>query len=311
MGRPLFSHQYQTPAVRVEPEQPPTYEKWTYWNAFDPDSDEFFESEDAVYEAFVDPSQLPLQDQEDGRVSRSHSPPLAVLRDDSVSPASSSGRGTPMDDVQTVSVEEISLDTHQSGWVQIGRVEETEMQRDPMPTTFVESPIEDRVYHAGEMVTQYANMYQIVSTHPSSRASPSQPSASAPPFIRSPTYIDYASRPPSPPLHIERATQLPSPIHDTYLEYVSSPPAFMIPPRPVTPPTLSARLREEQAEDPSPPPTVTPRLYTWGTSRWAVPSASHYPPSPVPASPLAHRGVPPMAWVTPSTMVLPPSRVRG
>ena len=53
MGRPLFSR-HQTPAVRVEPEQPqPACEKWTYWNAFDPDSEEFFKRDDAVYEAFV------------------------------------------------------------------------------------------------------------------------------------------------------------------------------------------------------------------------------------------------------------------
>jgi len=311
MGRPLFSHQYQTPAVRVEPEQPPTYEKWTYWNAFDPDSDEFFESEDAVYEAFIDPSQLPLQGSEDGTQSRSHSPQL-VMRDDSVSSASSSGRGTPMDDAQSVSVEEINLDRRQAAWVQIGRVEETETQRDPMPTTFVESPIEDRVYHAGEMVTQYANMYQIVSTHPS-RASPSRtpPRVSPPPFIRSPTYIDYASRPPSPPVHIERATQLPSPVDDDELEYISPPAAPTTPPRPVTPPH-AARFLDDHSEEPTPPPTVTPRFYTWGTSRWAIPPASHYPPSPVPASPLAHRGVPPpMAWVAPSTVLVPPSRIRG
>src|ERR1700692_417065 len=56
MGRPLFSTSYSTPVVRTEPEPaPPTipFEKWTHWNAFDPDSDEFFESPDAVYEAFL------------------------------------------------------------------------------------------------------------------------------------------------------------------------------------------------------------------------------------------------------------------
>ena len=44
MGRPLFSQAYATcePVVRVESEQTPQYEHWTYFNPFDPDSEEFF-----------------------------------------------------------------------------------------------------------------------------------------------------------------------------------------------------------------------------------------------------------------------------
>jgi len=58
MGRPLFS-QSPSVAVRVEPvvvtppAEQPVCERWTYWNPFDPDSEEFFSNE--VYEAFVDP----------------------------------------------------------------------------------------------------------------------------------------------------------------------------------------------------------------------------------------------------------------
>jgi len=55
MGRPLYSLSYTAPAVRTEPEAGVSpYEKWTYWNAFDPDSDEFFESDNAVLEDFID-----------------------------------------------------------------------------------------------------------------------------------------------------------------------------------------------------------------------------------------------------------------
>ncbi|KAG9313102.1 hypothetical protein JVU11DRAFT_6552 [Chiua virens] len=54
MGRPLYSRAFKsTPAVR-DPE-PPIYERWSLLNAFDPDSDEFFDNENAVYEDFVDP----------------------------------------------------------------------------------------------------------------------------------------------------------------------------------------------------------------------------------------------------------------
>ncbi|KAF8553584.1 hypothetical protein OG21DRAFT_1510035 [Imleria badia] len=55
MGRPLYSRTFTTtPAVR-EPSPPPNCETWSYLNAFDPDSDEFFDNENAVYEDFVDP----------------------------------------------------------------------------------------------------------------------------------------------------------------------------------------------------------------------------------------------------------------
>ncbi|TCD67946.1 hypothetical protein EIP91_011810 [Steccherinum ochraceum] len=42
----------------VAPEQP-EIRNWSYWNAFDPDADEFFDGPNAVYEAFVDPTTLP------------------------------------------------------------------------------------------------------------------------------------------------------------------------------------------------------------------------------------------------------------
>jgi hypothetical protein len=93
---------YSAPAVRTEPEPPAPpaipYEKWTRWNSFDPDSDEFFEREDAVYEAFVDsPDIAPVG-------ARIMDPPMGPLmlmgRGRSESPTSSegtiSGRGSPM-----------------------------------------------------------------------------------------------------------------------------------------------------------------------------------------------------------------------
>jgi hypothetical protein len=67
MGRPLFSQTYTTaPIVRTEPEPSVSpYQKWTYWNPFDPDSDEFLEN-DPVYEAFIVlPSSPDLEPQRD------------------------------------------------------------------------------------------------------------------------------------------------------------------------------------------------------------------------------------------------------
>lgn len=58
MGRTVFSQAYTAaPAVRLEPEpKVDICEKWSAWNRFDPDSEEFFRG--AEYEAFVDPAQL-------------------------------------------------------------------------------------------------------------------------------------------------------------------------------------------------------------------------------------------------------------
>ncbi|KAG2103144.1 uncharacterized protein F5147DRAFT_580699 [Suillus discolor] len=63
MGRPLYSKAFQTEPIIRQPEAPCPYEKWSHINAFDPDSDEFFESDQAVYEAFVD--HMPVEHSED------------------------------------------------------------------------------------------------------------------------------------------------------------------------------------------------------------------------------------------------------
>jgi hypothetical protein len=90
MGRPFYSQTYiSEPAVRTEsPPTIPPYEKWTYWNAFDPDSEEFFEN-DPVCEAFIDHHPA----NEDGRL-------MVHILEESESSASSEGsvseQGSPM-----------------------------------------------------------------------------------------------------------------------------------------------------------------------------------------------------------------------
>ncbi|KIJ20977.1 hypothetical protein PAXINDRAFT_178498 [Paxillus involutus ATCC 200175] len=93
MGRPLFSKAFQTaPAVR-EPEPPLPYEKWSYLNAFDPDSDEFFDDEHAVYEDFIDPGHLAIEEEEEEEERD-----MLVVRMDNASPISTqiSDRDTPL-----------------------------------------------------------------------------------------------------------------------------------------------------------------------------------------------------------------------
>lgn len=59
MGRPLFSTRYSPAAstVRVVEAPAPTYERWSYINAFNPDADEFFDGDNCVHEDF-----LPLEE---------------------------------------------------------------------------------------------------------------------------------------------------------------------------------------------------------------------------------------------------------
>ena len=89
MGRPLYSRTFTTtPAVR-DPE-PPSCETWSYLNAFDPDSDDFFDNENAVYEDFVD-HVTPLNpvevDEED--VDEEEARDMLVVRMGNASPISS------------------------------------------------------------------------------------------------------------------------------------------------------------------------------------------------------------------------------
>lgn len=74
MGRPLYTSillARHATEVAVQP-TPPTHrypvEKWSRWNAFDPDSDEFFEADDAVYEAFLSDEEIAERTRGDARL---------------------------------------------------------------------------------------------------------------------------------------------------------------------------------------------------------------------------------------------------
>ena len=263
MGRPLFSSSRQ-PAVRVEPEpQHPTYEKWTHWNAFDPDSDEFFENDDAVYEAFIDPEdriQLPADRAE----------PRAVVDVDvsSSSEASSSGRGTPM---EVVDVDNLDRE----------RVRQREMFRADIMRVLDDSlPRNERIEAARDLPNDPYYMSLIDSMQNMQRER--RAAAEVRPAVREriPTYLDL------PP---EEEVRTPSP--EPVWSRVSVP---STPARPSTPPAQSTPL----LVTPSPPPTRTPTIYAWNhlstvpssplTNRGARVSVPHIP-HPVPALIPAHR----------------------
>ncbi|TFK48567.1 hypothetical protein OE88DRAFT_1737809 [Heliocybe sulcata] len=277
MGRPLFSAAARdsAPAVRVEPEPVyPTYGKWTQWNAFDPDSDEFFESDDAVYEAFVDPADL--QPREEGSTSsRSASPTVVtaghtdvgvvVLQDDvsDVSSGSSegtaSGRESPM---EGVSQEEERVETSASPTEDyvpvVVRVPVNQRADSPAGELTRTRGLYDgrepaHVYRPGEDVSHFSNMYNFALQ---SRGTPE---------ARSPT-IDRTTT-------TRTSDIIPIFVHGPH-EQPSSPPAT-----PRRPPSTPRVLRTPFSPlTPSPPPTVTPRLYHWSGPSVSIPTS----PSPAP-----------------------------
>ena len=66
MGRPLYSRTFSDTIPAVRELEPSSCETWSYLNAFDPDSDEFFDNENAVYEDFIGPvTPVTLEEEED------------------------------------------------------------------------------------------------------------------------------------------------------------------------------------------------------------------------------------------------------
>ncbi|KAI0349564.1 hypothetical protein OH77DRAFT_1225096 [Trametes cingulata] len=251
MGRPLYSSTRQ-PAVRVQPEvQHPTYEKWTYANAFDPDSDEFFDNEDAVYEAFIDPGQ---------QIQLPASPATGVTMlessassSSSASAGTSSGRGSPM---EVVDLARFEAEARAAG---MRVLDDTRL---PVPTP--RNPVLDAQLEAGRRLpAQERYQYYVSLIEGNQTRQRQRQREETRPSVRDriPTYLDLPqeeSRSPSPETVV---------LHD--------PPT---PVRPSTPPSHGSAF----LASPSPPPSVTPRLYTWTT----FPSATVPPP----ASPLTNRG---------------------
>jgi hypothetical protein len=94
MGRPLYTslllarHATET-AAQPEPPMPtyPVVEKWSRWNAFDPDSDEFFEADNAVYEAFLSDEEIAERAQ--APAQHHDSTPLLLSRESDIVPSRS------------------------------------------------------------------------------------------------------------------------------------------------------------------------------------------------------------------------------
>lgn len=275
MGRPLYSiasaqaattTATTTPSsdvtIRAAPDAAPDHpevRKWSYWNAFDPDADEFFDGPNAVYEAFVDHSPLPPLNEEDlavdggfapRRVARARRvveaeeelrPYLSPSTSRSSSPSSEgilSGRVSPATPLADTFVHEV----HESPAVMTIPLSHQFEEADPGP-------------EIEEVDSEEAPVIRRILTPPDVSAE------------------EDAVRPATPP------------------------------PRPVTPPNNVRNIATTTPliYSPSPPPTVTPRLFTWAPR-------NIYPVSPLPnrSARMSGASLPP-AYIPPAIV----NRVHG
>ncbi|KAH7921229.1 hypothetical protein BV22DRAFT_1038893 [Leucogyrophana mollusca] len=276
MGRPLFSKAFQTaPAVR-EPETPCPYEKWSYLNAFNPDSDEFFENEHAVYEDCLGPAVIPTSEDEEEREERD----MMVIRVGTSSPTSSeeslSDGASPMADGPEDPAHLIAnayRDLRQAedeSDMLVDTGARVQLARRVVPTE-VRWGTESMLQHP--LVADESSLPALVPTRPLRQriSSVSQNRGTV-------THHEYARRTGGLPRTSDSA---PVPVPVTRSRRTTSGDDFFASsPNSRTPSTPPSR---QMHFTPSPPPTVTPRLYSW-SSRHSTLSSS---PS-VGASPLTN-----------------------
>ncbi|KAI6149534.1 hypothetical protein BKA82DRAFT_872933 [Pisolithus tinctorius] len=249
MGRPLFSKTLRsTPVVREPEDGSCPYEKWSYVNAFDPDSDEFHET--AVYEDFVGPAESAHLEEDveeedrDALVVRlgsfdSTSTASLSSLSDRASPLTA-GNGDPANladdfqDLREMENTETALTTSGS------RIHLDELRWDPVPS-------------AGDGRLHTASI-------PSPRTATSSLLTGAPVHRRD--HSDRAGRRDTvsiPP----RSAPIPVPVLRSRRTVAIDDRTPVTPPR-QTPVALS------------PPPTVTPRLYSWGRAPVSPSSGSPF-----------------------------------
>ncbi|PPQ78685.1 hypothetical protein CVT25_010706 [Psilocybe cyanescens] len=243
MGRALFSNTYATvaPVIRTEPEpKVDICERWSAWNRFDPDSEDFFQN--AEYEAFIDPVQF---EREQGTM-----PPLVEGDGQLDSPESSessvSDQGSPM----AVGSDDPAILIADAYTIRAARWEDYN-------ETDISSP-SDTEWRATSFIISH---------------SPTDDQTSIPPFIPPVSFreaspaIESVPLPPNDPPRsptIRRAANItPIVISRTQTEAIDRSPSPDSPSMPSTPPSRATFLPSQTLLTPSPPPSVTPRFYSW------------------------------------------------
>ncbi|RXW24811.1 hypothetical protein EST38_g1016 [Candolleomyces aberdarensis] len=300
MGRALYSKTYRsTPAVRTEPEPvvDTICQKWSAWNKFDPDSDEFFV--DAEYEAFIVP---PVQPTLQEPVHDGPPAPEAMTFDsvsvsdsssDSSSDGASSDGGSPMatgpdDPAAMIADAYPNLTLTAEQWEQRIRSSSSateEWLNDFARPTFQRLGADDAVN-----LRDGASREEPAGDRPYRANRPR--SVSAAPALVPLSELLTQSRPadvhqgqiPTPPL----SPPLPEPVNARPTNTPARPrsrstsPVREAPPldAPTTPQRANVRGSTQTALSPSPPPSVSPRFYSW----------QNHPIPALPTSPTVIRG---------------------
>ncbi|KII85926.1 hypothetical protein PLICRDRAFT_56407 [Plicaturopsis crispa FD-325 SS-3] len=289
MGRPLFSKTCK-PAPRAEPEPTPaatavSYKKWTPWDAFDPDSDEFFQSPEAVYEAFLSPAEVAASRSQvsnraltdamtavigpSGLMDLRAPHPLEGRDRERVVPDIRDGLdGRSFEDVSDAElVRSYRPVLGGDGNIHYGTA--PPMESAQSPAIRPEVPASEYTL-MGDIVFRAREVDRRASRRRANSAT-IQPRSGAPTSsLRNTTVVDPRAYP-----QTSDITPIDLDMPGYHREIDASAPAWVH--RPSTPP----RQMREAAATPSPAPTVTPRFYSWASTRM---------PTTIPVSPIAANG---------------------
>lgn len=293
MGRALFSQNYSSvpvPAVHEEPDPANSAlnvpcEKWSVWNQFDPDSEDFFQ--DAQLERFIDG---PVENSiEADNVSEApHVVVLEDVRDDSSSPSSASS-----DDSNDVFSDDndspMAVGTDDPASLLAGAYTPVDWQQ-----RFLEAGSDPhyqsrptRIPHRGPR--RIGNSRQYTTNIPDSHLRSSTVSVFVPPApYRTVSSTSATAAPAAPmrsqdaPTHISarspvsRRTVSITPIN------IPSEPSLPSPVSPTTPTNPSPHVvyptTTNNLVTPSPAPNTTPRIYTWNRFPGMSPSPTRDSP---------------------------------
>jgi len=267
MGRSLFSLSYPAPepVVRTEPEpKVDVCERWSSWNRFDPDSDDFFR--DAQLEAFIDSAQLAREQVDIAAMAAEVTPDSSDTSD-----TSDSDGGSPMavgsDDPADLIAGAYSSD-RTAPWAAQSNTLALSTDAEWRST----SPSDIAVYsplgtdQLGNPAFYPPSVFRNGTPTPDS----DRDHLSTPP--RSPTIRRTVN---ITPISVSRVQVQP----DTRLLSPNSPVSPLSPLQvPYTPAPYHQQV--QAMVTPSPPPSVTPRFYSW----------QHHPIPAIPVSPTLPRG---------------------
>ena len=259
MGRPLFSKAFQSDPVVREPESPCPYEKWSYINAFDPDSDEFFENDQAVYEAFVDPVAAEHSEDEEEMEERD----MVVIRMGNASPISSEDSLSDPDSPMAVGADDPAQYIAQAYRRQRAEAEAPVRVRLATPSISGDVQRDTSVSRDSGLINSSRDNVAILD-EPASALQAHPASHDGHLELRD----QFPLPPPSEPIPVPGTRSQ----HSASVEGLSFS-SFYHQSLPLTPPSHTSFTRFS----PSPPPTVSPRLYTWASRRQAYSSTGTSP----------------------------------